>query len=157
MVGTQIHWLDKKETGMKIRLVKPYVGREELEKLKDVIDRAWLGRGPLCKEFEDKWSAFLGVKASAAVNSGTAALHLAVLAFKFPERKKVLIPAMTFCSTANAAIYNGLESVFVDVEEETLSIDIEDMKRKYTKDCVAVIPVHFGGHPARMDEIRWSL
>lgn len=138
---------------MKIRLVKPYVGQEELENLKSVIDRAWLGRGPLCKEFEDKWSAFLGVKASAAVNSGTAALHLAVLAFKFPERKKVLIPAMTFCSTANAVIYNDLEPVFVDVEEETLSIDIEDLKKKYTKDCVAVIPVHFGGHPARMDEI----
>ena len=65
---------DTKREGllMEIRLVKPYVGREELENLKGVIDRAWLGRGPLCKEFEDKWSAFLGVKASAAVNSGTA-------------------------------------------------------------------------------------
>lgn len=138
---------------MKIRLVKPYVGAEELEKLKDVIDRAWLGRGPLCKEFEDKWSEFLNVKASTAVNSGTAALHLAVLAFRFPKGKKILVPAMTFCSTANAVIYNDLEPVFVDVEEGTLSIDVEDMKKKYTKDCVAVIPVHFGGHPAKMDKI----
>ena len=109
---------------MEIRLVKPYVGEEELANLKGVIDRAWLGRGPLCKEFEDKWSEFLGVKASAAVNSGTAALHLAVSVFKFPKGSKVLVPAMTFCSTANAPIYNGLEPVFVDVEEETLSIDI---------------------------------
>ncbi len=138
---------------MKIRLVKPYVGREELENLKGVIDRAWLGRGPLCKEFEDKWNEFLGIKASTAVNSGTAALHLAVLTFGFAKGKKVLVPAMTFCSTANAAIYNDLEPVFVDVVEETLSIDIEDMERKFTKDCVAVIPVHFGGHPAEMDQI----
>lgn len=138
---------------MNIRLVKPYVGREELENLKGVIDRAWLGRGPLCKEFEDKWNEFLGIKASTAVNSGTAALHLAVLTFGFAEGKKVLVPAMTFCSTANAAIYNDLEPVFVDVVEETLSIDIEDMERKYTKDCTAVIPVHFGGHPAEMDRI----
>lgn len=138
---------------MKIRLVKPFVGKEELEKIKDVMDRAWLGRGPLCKEFEDKWNEFLGTKASTAVNSGTAALHLALLTYKFPKGKKVLVPSMTFCSTANAAIYNGLEPVFIDVDEKTLSINIEDMKKKYTEDCVAVIPVHFGGHPAKMDEI----
>jgi len=138
---------------MKIRLVKPYVGKEELENLKDVINRAWLGRGPICQEFEENWSDFLGVKASTSVNSGTAALHLAVLAYNFPKRKKVLIPAMTFCSTANAAIYNHLEPVFVDIDEETLSIDCKDLERKYTQDCVAVIPVHFGGHPAKMDEI----
>jgi len=138
---------------MKLRLVRPYVGKEELEKLKDVMDRAWLGRGPLCEEFENKWNKFLGVKASTAVNSGTAALHLALLAFKFPQGKKVLIPAITFCSTANAAIYCGLEPVFVDINENTLSMDVEDLKRKYSKDCVAVIPVHFGGHPAKMEEI----
>ena len=138
---------------MKIRLVKPFVGNEEMELLKGVMDRSWLGRGPLCEEFETKWNEFLGVKASTAVNSGTAALHLALLSFRFKKNKKVLVPAMTFCSTANAAIYCGLEPVFVDVNEETLSIDVEDMKRKYTKDCVAVIPVHFGGHPARMEEI----
>ncbi|MBN1275019.1 DegT/DnrJ/EryC1/StrS family aminotransferase [Candidatus Woesearchaeota archaeon] len=138
---------------MKIRLVKPYVGDDELKNLEGVMQRAWLGRGPLCKEFEDKWNEFLGVKASTAVNSGTAALHLALKAYNFPAGKKVLVPAMTFCSTANAPIYCGLEPVFVDVDEETLSIDIEDMKRKYDKDCVAVIPVHFGGHPAKMEEI----
>lgn len=138
---------------MKIRLVKPFVGKEEMKYLKGVMDRSWLGRGPLCEEFENKWNEFLEVKASTAVNSGTAALHLALLTFRFPKNKKILVPAMTFCSTANAAIYCGLEPVFVDVNEETLSIDVEDMKRKYTKDCVAIIPVHFGGHPASMDEI----
>lgn len=141
---------DKK---MNVRLVRPYVGKEELEKLKDVMDRSWLGRGPLCKSFEDKWNDFLGVKASTAVNSGTAALHLGLLAYNFPKKKKVLVPAMTFCSTANAAIYCDLEPVFVDINEHTLCIDFEDLKRKYTKDCVAVIPVHFGGHPAEMDKI----
>jgi len=138
---------------MKIRLVKPYVGKEELDNLQDVIKRSWLGRGPLCQEFEEKWSDYLGVAASTSVNSGTAALHLAVSAYQFNKRKKILIPAMTFCSTANAAIYNHLEPVFVDVDKETLSIDIEDLDRKYTNDCVAVIPVHFGGHPAKMEVI----
>lgn len=138
---------------MKIRLVRPFVGAEELERVRGVFERAWLGRGPLCAEFEERWSAYLGVKASTAVNSGTAALHLALSVFGFEAGRRVLVPAMTFCSTANAAIYNGLEPVFVDVEEETLSMDLDDMKRKYTADCAAVIAVHFGGHPARMDEI----
>jgi len=138
---------------MKIRLVKPYVGEDELQNLKGVIDRAWLGRGPLCNEFEERWNEFLGTSSSTAVNSGTAALHLALLTFGFEKGKKVLLPAITFCSTANAPLYCGLEPVFVDVDEETLSMDVNDLKRKYTEDCVAVIPVHFGGHPAKMEEI----
>jgi perosamine synthetase len=142
---------------MNIRLVKPYVGKEELENLRDVFERAWLGNGPKVAEFEKAWSRYLGCRDSVAVNSGTAALHLAVWAYKFPKGKKVLVPAMTFVSTANAALYNGLIPVFVDVNEETLGIDIEDLEKKWDKECVAVIPVHFGGHPIPMDELMsWA-
>jgi len=142
---------------MKIRLVKPFVGKEELENIKDVFDRAWLGNGPKVAEFEKAWSEYLGCRASVAVNSGTAALHLAIWAYKFPQGKKVLVPAMTFISTANAALYNNLIPVFVDVEEETLQMDLEDLKRKYNDECVAAIPVHFGGHPVAVDELMpWA-
>jgi len=116
---------------MKIRLIKPYVGKEELKNIKDVFDRAWLGNGPKVKEFEKAWSDYLGCKASVAVNSGTAALHLALWAYNFPKGKKVLVPAMTFISTANAALYNNLKPVFVDVNEETLQMDLDDLERKY--------------------------
>ncbi|MDD5353334.1 MAG: aminotransferase class I/II-fold pyridoxal phosphate-dependent enzyme, partial [Candidatus Omnitrophica bacterium] len=142
---------------MKIRLVKPYVGRQELQNIKDIFKRAWLGNGPKVAEFEIAWSKYLGCRASVAVNSGTAALHLALWAYKFPKGKKVFVPAMTFISTANAALYNNLIPLFVDVEEETLQMDLEDMKRKYSDDCVAIIPVHFGGHPVPMDELMpWA-
>jgi len=133
------------------------VGEEELTALKDVIERAWLGKGPKVAEFEAAWSDFLSCPSSVAVNSGTAALHLAIQVFQFPIGKKVLVPAMTFVSTANAALYNRLEPVFVDVDEDTLSIDLEDLDRKCDPDCVAVIPVHFGGHPVKMDELMtWA-
>jgi perosamine synthetase len=142
---------------MEIRLFKPCVGEEELDNIRDVFKRAWLGLGPKVSQFEKEWSSYIGARNSIGVNSCTAALHLAITAFKFPEGKKILVPAVTFVSTALAVLYNRLEPVFVDVDPETISIDMADLERKYTKDCVGVIPVHLGGHPVRMDElIGWA-
>jgi perosamine synthetase len=136
-----------------VRLFKPSVGEEELENIRGVFERAWLGLGPLVTEFEKEWSQYIGAKASVGVNSGTAALHLALTGYNFRPGSKVLVPAITFVSTATAVLYNGLEPVFVDCDPETLSMSLEDLERKTTKDCVAVIPVHLGGHPAQMDRI----
>lgn len=141
---------DKK---MNIRLFVPNVGNEELENIKDSFDKAWIGLGPKVGKFEDEWSKYIGCKASIGLNSATAALHLSLAAFKFPKGKKVLVPAITFASTAFAPIYNQLDPVFVDVDPETISLSVEDLERKYTADCVAIIPVHMGGHPAQMDKI----
>lgn len=138
---------------MKVRLFKPSLNDEEIQSIKDAFDRAWLGLGPKTREFEKQWTNYIGCKESVGVNSCTAALHLAVSAFRFPKGKKVLVPVLTFASTAMAPIYNGLEPVFVDVDEDTLTISLEDLERKYDKDCVAVMPVHYGGYPAKMDEI----
>jgi len=90
---------------------------------------------------------------SIGVNSATAALHLALTAFHFEKGKKVLVPAITFTSTANVVLFNNLVPVFVDVDPITAVMDLNDLKRKYTKDCVAVIPVHNGGYPVAMDEL----
>ncbi len=138
---------------MNIRLFKPSVGEEELAMLKEVFDRAWLGLGPMVSKFEDEWSGYIGSKMSIGVNSATAALHLALTAFHFPEGKKVLVPAITFTSTANVVLYNRLIPVFVDVDPVTTVMDMEDLHRKIDKDCVAVIPVHNGGYPVPMDEL----
>ena len=138
---------------MKVRLFKPCVGKEELNAIKEIFNISWLGLGEKVYEFEKKWSEFIGCKDSIGVTSDTAALHLALAAFKFPKGKKVLVPAITFASTATAAHYNDLEPVFVDCNEETLGIDLEDLERKIDKDCVAVIPVHFGGYPVPMDRL----
>ncbi len=138
---------------MNIRLFKPSIGQEELDNIKEVFKRAWLGNGPTVVQFEEAWTRYIGSKISIAVNSATAALHLALTAFHFPEGKKVLVPAITFASTATAVLYNRLIPVFVDVDPETVSIDFNDLLRKYDKDCVAVIPVHNGGFPVQMDKL----
>jgi perosamine synthetase len=138
---------------MNIRLFKPSIGAEELENIKKVFDREWLGLGPMVSEFEDEWSKYIGCKMSIGVNSATAALHLALTAFHFPKGKKVLVPAITFASTATAVLYNNLIPVFVDVDRETVSMDLNDLEQKIDKDCVAVIPVHNAGYPVEMDKL----
>ena len=137
----------------KIRLFKPSIGNQEIQSIKDVFKRSWLGYGPLVNKFEKKFASFIGTKYAVGVNSGTAALHLALLHKNFKKRKKILVPAITFSATAASALYCGLEPKFVDVNPEDLTIDINDLKRKYTKDCVALICVHMGGHPCKMDKI----
>jgi len=142
---------------MNIRLFKPSLGAEELASIKEAFDRSWVGLGPTVNQFEEEWAKFVGSKIAIGLNSATAALHLALTAFNFPEGKKVLVPSLTFSATASAVLYNRLIPVFVDSDPVTLGIDLEDLNRKYDKDCVAVIPVHYAGHPVPMDKLMpWA-
>jgi perosamine synthetase len=140
-----------------IRLFQPCIGQEELDSIKDSFDREWIGLGPKVNEFEDAWKLHLGANEAIALNSATAALHLALAVFGFGKGKKVLVPSLTFSATASAVLYNQLIPVFVDSDPQTLGIDLEDLERKYDKDCVAVIPVHYAGHPVPMDKlVPWA-
>ena len=142
---------------MIIRLFKPSIGNEEINSIKKVFKKSWLGYGPRVNEFEKKWSKFINSKYSVGVNSCTAALHVSLKVNNFKKSKKVLVPAITFSATAAAVLYCDLIPVFVDVNKDTLVIDFEDLKKKYTKDCVAVIPVHLGGNPCEMEKIMpWA-
>ncbi len=142
---------------MNIRLFKPSLGSEELQNIKEAFERSWIGLGPNVNEFEKQWAEFVGAKEAIGLNSATAALHLALAVFNFPKGKKVLVPSLTFSSTASAILYNDLIPVFVDSNPETLGMDLEDMKKKYDKDVVAVMPVHYAGHPVPMDELMpWT-
>ena len=136
-----------------IRLFKPSFGNEEITALKKIFNKSWIGYGPEVKKFEDSWSKYIGIKYSVGVTSCSAALHIALASKNFKKKKKVLVPAMTFTATAAAALYCGLEPIFVDINEYDLNINFEDLKKKYSKDCVAVIPVHVGGHPCEMEKI----
>lgn len=142
---------------MNIRLFKPSLGEEELNAIKEAFERSWIGLGPKVSEFETEWCRFTGCRIAVAVNSATAALHLALASFNFRPGQKVLVPALTFASTATSILYNRLIPVFVDSDPVTLGISLEDLEKKYDKDCVAVIPVHYAGHPAAMDKIsEWA-
>ena len=140
-----------------IRLFKPDLGEEELSSIRDSFSSSWIGLGPKVTEFEEQWLKMLGCREAVAVNSCTAALHLAVSCFEFPKGKKILVPSQTFSATASAILYNNLIPVFVDSNPKTLSLSLEDLKLKYDKDCVAVMPVHYAGHPVEMDQlVPWA-
>lgn len=136
-----------------IRLFQPSLGPKELNSVKKVFKKSWIGYGTEVQKFESEWKKYFNVKHSIAVNSCTAALHLSLLCNNFKKGKKVLVPAITFSATAAAVLYCGLVPVFVDINKNDLNMNIDDLKKKFTKDCVAVMPVHFGGHPCEMDMI----
>lgn len=135
----------------------PLLGEDELQAVKEAFDRSWIGLGPKVNEFEDAWRNHLGSREAIALNSATAALHLALSVFRFPAGKKVLVPSLTFAATASAVLYNQLVPVFVDSNPLTLGMDMEDLEKKVDKDCVAVMPVHYAGHPVQMEElVSWA-
>lgn len=142
---------------MNIRLFKPSLGNDELKMISEAFERSWIGLGPMVNKFEEEWAKFIGCRIAIGVNSATAALHLSLRLFGFPEGKKVLVPALTFSSTASAVLYNHLIPVFVDSDPITLGMSLEDLEMKYDKDCVAVIPVHYCGHPVPMEVlVPWA-
>ena len=104
-----------------IRLFKHSFGNEEITALKKIFKKSWIGYGPEVKKFEDSWSKYIGIKYSVGVTSCSAALHIALASKNFKKKKKVLVPAMTFTATAAAALYCGLEPVFVDINEYDLN------------------------------------
>lgn len=137
-----------------IQVFRPSLGEDELRAVSEVFESGWIGLGPKTAEFERRFAEFVGAKHAVAVNSATAALHLACLVCGVGPGDEVLVPTVTFVSTAHAALYCGAEAVFADIDPRTLSVDPADLERRITAKTRAVIPVHFGGHPCRMDEIH---
>ena len=112
--------------------------------------------GPEVEAFENEMAAYCDTKFAIGVASGTDALLLALLACDIKPGDEVLVPTITFVSTAHAISYCGATPIFVDVEPDTLNIDLEDAESRITEKTSAIIPVHYGGHACRMNEL-WQL
>jgi len=136
-----------------ISLFKPSFGEEELEALRPIFKSGWIGLGAKTALFEEKFSAFVGSRHCVGLNSATAALDLAVRLLRIGHGDEVIVPTITFVSTAHAVAYNLAQPVFADVRYETLNIDPEDVARRITRRTRAIIAVHYGGRPADMDEL----
>jgi len=104
-------------------------------------------------KFEDKFRRYTNSQECVAVDSGTAALHLALSVLEV-KNKEVLVPSITFASTVHAIKYNGGIPIFVDIELDTLCIDPNDLKNKITKKSKVILPVHFGGYPCNMKLLK---
>ena len=142
----------------KIPISKPFFSSEEINEVKKVMQEgnltnASFGGGKRVKELESLLGKFVGSQHTIAVNSGTSALHAALLALGIGKDDEVLVPSFTFLATANAVVATGAKPVFVDIRKSDYTIDPEDLERKVTSKAKAVIPVHLYGHTADMKRI----
>jgi perosamine synthetase len=137
-----------------IQLFKPYFGEEEIEALKQPFKSGWIGLGPKTSEFEKKFAEYIGVKYAVGVNSCTAALDLALRLLGIRHQDEVIVPTMTFVSTAHVVAYNLATPIFADVDENCLTLDLKDVRRKITDRTKAIIPVHYSGRPCDMDALK---
>ena len=135
----------------RIRLAWPDVGQAELDEVGAVLESGMLTMGPRVAEFEDELARACEVNHAVAVSSGTAALHLAVLALALEPGDEVLVPAYTFPATANVVALAGLRPVLVDVDPLTMNID--PAKVEVGPRTSAILPVHIFGRPARLEEL----
>jgi dTDP-4-amino-4,6-dideoxygalactose transaminase len=142
-----------------IPINRPWIDNEEKQEIIKVIDENALTSaardgGKRVQDFESSLRRFLNVKHVVAVNSGTAALHAALLALDIKTDDEVLLPSFTFVATANAVVASGAKPVFVDINTKDYTIDLHDLKKKISRKSKAIIPVHLYGHPADLTELN---
>jgi dTDP-4-amino-4,6-dideoxygalactose transaminase len=136
-----------------VRLARPDVGEAELAEIREVLESGQLTMGEKVVEFELLLAAAAGTHHAVAVSSGTAALHVAVLALGLGPGDEVLVPAYTFPATANVVALAGAKPVLVDVDPETMNLDPADAVRRVTGRTKAILAVHLFGRPARLEEL----
>lgn len=129
------------------------IGKEEIAEVVDTLKNGWLTTGPKTKKLEEDFKKFVGAKHAVAVNSCTAALHLALAAIGIKEGDEVIVPTMTFTATAEVVTYFKAKPVFVDCEPDTLLIDAAKIEEKINNRTKAIIPVHYGGQACDIDRI----
>jgi len=137
-----------------IPLVQPVLDGNELEYITDCVNTGWISsQGKYVNLFEEKFAEFTDSKNTCAVSNGTVALHLALIALGVKPGDEVVVPNLTFAAPVNAVIYAGATPVMVDVNKDTMAMDVDNLRRVITKKTTTIIPVHLYGHPAPMKEI----
>lgn len=139
---------------MNISVAAPYLGEEEVEEVSRVLRSGGLAQGPEVAAFETEFATFIGGGKAVAVNSGTSALHLALLALGIGLGDEVLVPSFTFAASANSIRLTGATPIFVDIDPQTFCIDPNRIQDSITARTKAIMPVHLYGHPADMTAIR---
>ncbi|HUX98107.1 MAG TPA: DegT/DnrJ/EryC1/StrS family aminotransferase, partial [Candidatus Deferrimicrobium sp.] len=133
----------------------PVMGEEEIDAVVDVLKskRLSLLSGKKVKKFEKEFAKYIGTSDAIAVNSGTAALHVALAAIGIGPGDEIIVPPFTFVATATAVLHQNAIPIFADIDPKTYCINPEEIKKVITPKTKGIIPVHLFGHPADMDPI----
>jgi len=138
----------------RIEFFKHNINDEDIKRVNSVLRSIFLTTGEVVKEFEEKFSTYIGSRYTIGVTSCTAALHLSLLAGGIGPGDEVITTPMSFCATANSILHAGARPVFVDVEEDTGNINHELIEKAITERTKAIIPVHLYGQMCNMKEIK---
>ncbi len=138
---------------MMIPIAKPLLDEREIDAVSNVLRSGMIAEGAQVAKFEAAFAEYIGVEHAVAVNSGTAALHAALLAYGIGAGDEVITTSFSFIATANSILFTSAKPVFADIEEDTFNIDTNDILDKITPETKALMPVHLYGHPADMKAI----
>lgn len=136
-----------------ISIAKPIIEDEEINAVIDVMKSGMIAQGPKVAEFEQEFAEYVGAKYGVATNSGTAALHVAMLSAGLGDGDEVITTPFTFVATGNSVLYTGAKPVFVDINPETYTLDPEKIEEAITDKTKAILPVQLFGQSADMNPI----
>ena len=135
-----------------IPIFRPWFGDEEVEAVREVLASGWVGPGPKVEAFEERFAEYIGCRHAIAVSSCSAGLFLAMKVLEV-EGAEVVTTPMTFVATNHAILQNNATPVFCDIDAETMTIDPDAVAASITDRTVAIMVMHYGGHPCDMDPI----
>jgi dTDP-4-amino-4,6-dideoxygalactose transaminase len=132
----------------------PSIGQEEIDEVVDTLRSRWITTGPKTGQFERAFAEYFRAPAALALNSCTAGLHSALVALGIGPGDEVITTCLTFAASVNVIEHVGARPILVDVEPDTLNLDVTAVERAITPRTRAILPVHFAGHPVDLDAIE---
>ncbi len=137
----------------KVPVARPDIGPEEIEAVTRVVASGWITQGPKVRELEAGFARLTGAAHAVATNTGTAALHVALLALGIGASDEVITTPLSCIASANPILFQGAQPVFADVEPLTYNVTAAEIEKRITQRTRAILPVHLFGHPVDMDPI----
>ena len=141
-------------SNIKVPIAKPIIGDEEIENVVEVLKSGMIAQGPKVEEFEERFAEWVGADYAVAVNSGTAALHVALLSCGIGEGDEVITSPFTFIASGNSILYTGARPVFADIDLKTYTLDPNSIENLISENTKAILPVQLYGQSANMDKIN---
>ena len=138
----------------RIRVAEPDITDDDANSVYNAIKNGHLSSGPITEEFEQAFAKFIGTKYAVAVNSGTAALHLALESLNIKNGAEVITTPLTFAATTNVIVLQNAKPVFVDIDKTTYNLDPNLIEKSITPNTKAILPIHYAGQCSEMDEIN---